>query len=88
MTQISEQAMCMSRFDRRNQLVCWYADGINLCTHVRGIAGKIKVECKRRNLKYVYARARDNIYKIHIGKSLKALIRNYRNYMLMVVCLH
>ena len=77
MTQISEQAMCMSRFDRRNQLVCWYADGINLCTHVLGIAEKIKKECKRRKLKYMYIRARDtmipyNIYKIHIGKSLKA----------------
>ena len=77
MVLISELAMCMSRYDRRNQLLCWYTDGINLCTHVWGIAKKIKTECKRRKLKYKYIRARDamipyNIYKIHIGKSLKA----------------
>ena len=77
MTQISEKAMCMSRLDRRNQLVCWYGDGINLCTKNRGITKKIKAECKRRNLKYKHIRARDtmipyNIYIIHIGKSLKA----------------
>ena len=76
MVLLSEKAMCMSEYDRRNQLACWYTDGINLCTKNCYMAEKIKAECKRRNLKYGYIRARDtmipyNIYKIHIGKSLK-----------------
>ena len=72
MTQISEQAMRMSRLDRRNQLVCWYADGINLCTKNHDITMKIKAECKRRKLKHMYIRAGDGIYIIRLGKSLKA----------------
>ena len=77
MTQLSEQSMCMSRFDRRNQQLCWYDDGIFLCTHVWGIAREIQRECKRRKLKYTYTRTRDamiphKLYKIRIGKSLKA----------------
>ena len=59
MVLISELAMCMSRYDRRNQLLCWYTDGIYLCTKIRGIADKIEAECKRRNLQYGSVRARE-----------------------------
>ena len=52
MVLISELCMCMSQFDRRNQLLCWYTDGINLCTKIGGIADEIKAECKRRNIPY------------------------------------
>ena len=68
MVLISEKAMCMSRLDRRNQLLRWYDDGINLCTKNRGISKKIKAECKRRKLKHMPGRARGGIYMIQIGK--------------------
>ena len=65
MVLISEKAMCMSDYDRRNQLVCWYTDGINLCTHNCYIAEKIEAECKRRNLEYMSVRAREMLVGNH-----------------------
>ena len=59
MVQLSELAMCMSKFDRRNQLLCWYTDGIYLCTENSAVADQIKAECKRRNLEYMSVLARE-----------------------------
>ena len=77
MQQLSEQSMCMSRFDRRKQQLCWYDDGIFLCTPVRRIAREIQRECKRRKLKCTFNRTSNamiphRLYKIRISKSLKA----------------
>ena len=52
MAQLSELAMYMSDFNRKNQLPCWYTDGIYLCTENSAIAAQIETECKRRNLDY------------------------------------
>ena len=95
MVLISELSMCMSRFNRRNQLLCWYTDGINLCTEICGIADKIE-ECKRRNIKYGRGLVREfvvgqdytpfeltmtgyNIHKIYIYKSLEAFDKKLHN---------
>ena len=59
MVPLSELAMCMSMFDRRNQLLCWYTDGIYLCTENSAIAAQIEAECKRRDLDYNSVLARE-----------------------------
>ena len=59
MTDLSELAMCMSSHDRKNHPLCWYADGIYLCTQNETIAAEIEKECERRNLDYGSVRARD-----------------------------
>ena len=59
MARLSELGMCMSDFNRKNQLLCWYTDGIYLCTTNDAIAAQIKTECKRRNLDYDSVLARD-----------------------------
>ena len=58
----------MSKLNRRNQILRWYNDGINICTMNRIISKKIRKECKQRKLKHMLARARGGIYKIQIGK--------------------
>ena len=40
----------MSDRDRKNQLLCWYADEIYLCTKNRFIANEIMEECARRKI--------------------------------------
>ena len=59
MAPLSELAMCMSDFNRKNQLLCWYTDGIYLCTKKSAIVAQIETECKRRNLDYDSVLARD-----------------------------
>ena len=59
MAQLSELAMCMSDLNRKYQLLCWYTDGIYLCTENAAIAAQIETECKRRNLDYDSVLARD-----------------------------
>ena len=59
MTHLSELAMRMSTYDRKNHPLCWYADGIYLCTQNETIAAQIENECKRRNLDYGSVLARD-----------------------------
>ena len=50
MVRISEKAMCMSEYNRKNQLLCWYTGEINICTRSADVADKIKASCKRRNI--------------------------------------
>ena len=74
MAQLSEQSVCMSRLDRRNQQLCWYDNRVCLCTKVKNIAREIKGECKRRGLKCSYFRSgvgRHKRHNIRLGKSLK-----------------
>ena len=59
MAQLSELAMRMSDFNRKNQLLYWYTDGIYLCTKNDAIAAEIETECKRRNLDYDSVLVRD-----------------------------
>ena len=91
MIHLSELSVCMSKLDRKNQQLCWYDNRVRLCTKVTNIAMKIKNECKRRGLKCRYFRsggARHRRHNIRIGKSLETFNKNYRNYMVMIVCLH
>ena len=50
MVLISEKAMCMSEYNRKNQLLYWYTGGINICTRSGDAADEIIAECKRRNI--------------------------------------
>ena len=59
MVLISDEAMCMSRYNRTKQKLKWYTDGINLCTQIRDIADKIEAECKRRKIDYTSVLARE-----------------------------
>ena len=59
MAHLSELARCMSDLNRKNQLLCWYTDGIYLCTENSAIAAQIETECERRNLNYSSVLARE-----------------------------
>ena len=74
MAQLSELARCMSDFNRKNQLLCWYTDGIYLCTENSAIAAQIKTECKRRNLDYDSVLAREMSRSSHYTSFEYAMI--------------
>ena len=65
MAQLTELAMCMSDFNRKNQLLCWYTDGIYLCTKNDATAAQIETECERRNLDYDSVLARERSRSSH-----------------------
>ena len=79
MVRLSEQSVCMSRLDRRNQQLCWYENRVCLCTKVKNIAREIKGECKRRGLKCHYFRSGGRQHRRHnirLGKLLKTFNKN------------
>ena len=75
MAQLSELAVCMSDRNRKNQLLCWYADEIYLCTKIRVIASEIRDECARRKILCAQCWTTgipfgpDDVYQISIYKS-------------------
>ena len=77
MAQLSELAVCMSDRNRKNQLLCWYADEIYLCTKIRVIANEIADECARRKILCAECWTTgiqfgpDDVYQISIYKSLE-----------------
>ena len=75
MALISELAMCMSDRNRKNQLLCWYADEIYLCTKNHFTADLIVEECERRKIACGRRWTQgiiftpDDVYQISIYKS-------------------
>ena len=59
----------MSTYNRKNQILNWYTDGIYLCTEICGIADEIEAECKRRNLSYSRVWTRELL----VGKEYSSL---------------